>query len=112
MAYNYNFDNFYKGDYISYTIVIGGGPASLSGYVIELAVKENKNATSNTLLFSSSEGGLTIVDASTLSLYKSSADLSGIDAGAYYYDLQVTDTSNNVSTWMYGRWIFNEDVTR
>ena len=118
MAQNYDF-NFYRADRIDFSIAVLNVDASgvetpkldVSTYLVELAVKEDYLSTSNSLLFSSSYGGIEVTD-NIIHCTKSSLELANIPAKQYRYDLQLKDASLDNFTYMYGLWNLSDDITR
>lgn len=85
-----------------------GAAIDLSSYTWKMDVKETDTSSSDIIPDSdftytgTSEGVLTITASATV--------MAGIDGGIYVYDLQSTN-SGTVSTWVYGVFKVNEDVS-
>ena len=39
------------------------------------------------------------------------SNMKGVGGGAYVYDIQAVDSTGKVTTWLYGAFIVNEDVS-
>jgi len=119
MAYNHDF-NFYQNDRIDFSISVANVDASgnktpktdVSTYTVQLDVKENYGKSTSVMSFSSSGGGITFTDASTMRFVKTSSELASVNSGGYVYDLQMTDASSDNYTYLYGKWNWFPDVTK
>ena len=84
-------------------------PIDLTGYTFKSQVKTSDVAPTSILTFEDSD--FTKDASGNLLMSKSAADMN-ISAGKYFYDLQVTETATgDVSTWLGGLFIVQEDVT-
>jgi hypothetical protein len=89
-------------------------PAGIAGYTFKLAVDTEKepggSVSSVTNVF---ERAGTITDAP---LNKVEFALSDSEAnlipGQYYYEIEMTDTSSDRRTLMYGKWIVKQDIAK
>ena len=84
-------------------------PIDLTGYTFKAQVRKSKTASPAVLTFDDSD--FTKDASGNLLMVKSSANMD-IPSNNYLYDLQVTQISTgNVSTWLGGLFIVQEDVT-
>ena len=79
-----------------------------TSYSATLNVKKHPSSDTNILSFSSG-AGLTLATGS-ITLAKTAAQMD-LEAGVYYYELNVTDASSNVNAWLTGDFIINSDKT-
>jgi hypothetical protein len=107
-----------KGDTATFSITItdsAGEASDLNGYTFDMEVREsdtqvNAEGGDNTsALVLSSGSGISALD-NVITITASATDTETM-SGLYVYDLQATDGSSNVSTWLYGTFKVNEDVT-
>lgn len=50
-------------------------------------------------------------DDSKLTFTCSAANMRGVQSGLYVYDIEATNSSSEVQTWLYGIFKVNEDIT-
>jgi len=80
----------------------------LSSYTWKMDVKETDTSSSDVI--SDTDFDYTGTSQGVLTITASSTVMSGIDGGIYVYDLQSTNMGT-VSTWVYGVFKVNEDVS-
>jgi len=51
------------------------------------------------------------LEAGDVSFTVSATNMKGVNGGAYVYDIQAIDAQSKVTTWLYGAFIVNEDVS-
>jgi hypothetical protein len=84
-------------------------PIDLTGYTFKAQVRKSKTASTAVLTFEDTD--FTKDASGNLLMAKTSASMN-IAADNYFYDLQVTETATgDVSTWLGGLFIVQEDVT-
>jgi hypothetical protein len=109
---SFNFPDTLKGDTfegVEFTLENNGSPVDLTGSSIEMMVKLVATGTS-ALTVSTPSSGLTITDASN-GVFEFDEQIISIDAGQYVYDIEVTDVSGDVLTYVSGTWLICQDVT-
>ena len=111
MAQTYNFPDHVKGDTFkgqSFVYERNGSAIDLTGASIKLMLKKIKTGSS---YFTFSTGdNITITDAVNGS-WKLDSTVINIDAGVYYYDVELTESNGNISTYLSGTWTILQDVT-
>jgi len=114
MAETYNMPDIVKGDTfkdLQFTITINSVAEDLTGYAI--ACKFRKGSKTGREIKSLTVGsGITITDA-TNGIFQINAFDLGVTftAGVYYYDIEFTDTSNVINTWISGTIEVIQDVS-
>lgn len=103
-----------KGDTFELVITITdslGVGLDLSAYAdFELDVRPTDEDTGTPVLtFVNSD--FTATSEGVLTATKSYSDMSSVEAGTFVYDLQATDGGNVRTTWFYGLFTINDDVT-
>jgi len=84
-------------------------PIDLTGYTFKAQVRKSSTASTAILTFEDSD--FTKDASGNLLMAKSSTDMN-IPSANYFYDLQVTQTATgDVSTWLGGLFVVQEDVT-
>lgn len=101
----------YKGDTfngVQFTILVNGSaPANDLASVI-LTARPQLTASTKHQLTSSS--GITITDAANW-VFEIDRQIINWAAFNYYYDIQLTDSTGAVKTYVTGRWNVSQDVT-
>lgn len=105
---NYNLV-LYKGDYFNTSVIIkdnSGSPINLTGYTAKCSIKDSPGA-------STSYDAVCTIDAPNglVDITFPSSVTSGIAAGDYVWDFQVTNPSNNVRTYLAGDVTVYAEVT-
>ena len=86
------------------------GPIDLQGYQIKQ--RWRRGSKSGTPVRLSTIGdGITVTDAANGGFVTDKFNLTDWDPGVYYYDIEFTDISGDVFTWVEGTLIVEEDVT-
>lgn len=81
----------------------------LTDYTFKAQVKKSKGSDVSVLTFDDSD--FTKDASGNLTMSKSAAEMD-LAANVYYYDLQTTEiATGNVSTWLGGLFVIEEDVT-
>jgi len=108
-----------KGDTMTFSITMtdsNGDAINVSSYSFLMQVRSSDTDTTEIATGSpylplelSTGSGISVSGDSNniITVTSSNIDFSGM----YVYDLQATDTNNNVATWLYGTFKVNEDVT-
>lgn len=80
----------------------------LAGASAILSVSTEKSPTGNTYLFQSTA----VVDEAEGSLSFPITTENADNLGDFFYDVQLTDVSNKISTILKGKWGFEQDITK
>jgi hypothetical protein len=80
----------------------------ISSYTWKMDVKETDTSSSD--IISDADFNYTGTSLGVLTITATSSVMSGIEGGIYVYDLQSTN-SGTVSTWVYGIFKVNEDIS-
>lgn len=111
MSMKYNFPDHTKGDTFkgqTFGYERNGAPIDLTGATINLMLKKTKTGPS---AFTFSTGNnITITDAVN-GRWSLDSTVIDIEAGTYYYDVELTENNGNVSTYLSGKWVILQDVT-
>jgi hypothetical protein len=92
------------------TARVSGTPINFTGYT---ATMEVRNAISNDVsitLTSTPAAGITLTSLGVITITMT-AEQTNAMLGEYNYDLQVTDTSNEIRTYTYGTITVKNDAT-
>ena len=87
-----------------------GSPIDLTGATIRMMLRLVKTQVSPDLSLSTPSSGITITDAVN-GEFEIDEQIISIDAGSYFYDLEVEESSGEVNTVMGGNFIVQQDVT-
>jgi hypothetical protein len=99
-----------------------GNALDLSQYTFKFEVRTNDLSTggeaASDLILTTEDGdnsenkqiSYTANSSGSLQFNVSAANMSGVDSGLYVYDIQAT-TGGVVSTWLYGTFKVNEDIS-
>lgn len=115
MNYYQNDIRHVKGDTFSHSLVVENLGQDLDN--VYFTCRDSLNDDSNILFEKSLSGGITYLyydeekDTRTYAVRVSPADTKDLQAGTYYYDLQV-DINSDVFTIMRGKFIIEQDVSR
>lgn len=114
----YDFPTHYRGDGLNqFNIVLtlkDGTAIDLTGAKVLMQLKIGV-ANAPAWTFSSEEGGDTLVTIHTGTdgvISFPEMEAWELKAGVYDYDLEVTDASGFIRTYLRGKWAVNQDVTR
>lgn len=89
----------------TFTLTQDGDPYSLSGASAKIQIRKKPQSTDVILLI---DGANCAISSNVITVSK----LLAIDAGEYYWDLQVTFSDGTVKTFLWGSFNVNQDVTR
>jgi hypothetical protein len=108
---HYNFPEHVKGDTfdgVLFTIKVNTVPLDLNSAHIKMDLRlEPLGVVAETF---SDGAGITIYNASD-GQFVFDAQIIDIDAGNYYYDIEITLSNNVVKTYITGRWTILQDIT-
>ena len=110
---NYDFPNQFKGDTfggVQFTLSRNGSPIDLTGASLEMMLRLVKTVSPPALTLSTPSSGLTITDAvnGVFTVDKQEID---IDAGDYFYDIELTEANGDINTYIAGQWVILQDTT-
>lgn len=110
----YTLPDAYKGDTyngVRFELLDQGEVVNLTGAVISLELKEDKNeSTISVLTLSTVVGGLSI-PSPLLGVFQIDQQIIDIDAKTYYYDIEITFPDGTVKTYVKGKWTVVQDIT-
>ena len=87
-----------------------GDDIDMSVYTFNMHIKETEESVSSVL--SSTANQITLTGGSGVLTVEISADnTASIDEGDYVYDIEVINSNNFKTTWLYGDLCVNQDVT-
>lgn len=87
-------------------------PVPLTGYTAKLQVRKSLDAAT-TLLSLTHLAGLSLgTTTGTITILVTAAVMSQIPAGSFYYDLELTSASGEVTRLLQGRFNVSREVTR
>ena len=92
------------------TATVSGTPINFTGYA---ATMEIRNAISNDVsltLTSTPAAGITLTSLGVITITLTASQTNAL-LGEYNYDLQITNTSNEIRTYTYGSITVKNDVT-
>lgn len=91
------------------TATVAGTPVNFTGYT---ATMELRNAISNdvALTLTSPSSGIALTSLGVITITMTAAQTNDL-LGVYNYDLQITNTSNEIRTYTYGTITVGSDVT-
>ena len=113
MAEVYNFPDHLKNDtFLAQEFIYkrNGVAIDLTGATIAMMLRLVKDADPVALSLSSATSGITITDAVN-GTWEVDEQVISIDAGTYFQDIQLTESSGRVSTFTAGTWNIIQDVT-
>lgn len=104
----------FKGDDKTWNITVSdadGDAIDLSGQTIFFTVKENKTDPDSAALIQATNSTHTSATGgtSTITITNTQSDL---DAGNYFFDLQIVSAGSLVTTWVVGDFEVVQEVTR
>jgi hypothetical protein len=109
-----NFDNWKKGDsveQITFRLLLNDLPVNLTGSSIRCYFRTDPLEEPGMELTSAVNGGITITDAVDGTFKIDEIKSLDMEAGAYLYDIEVTDINGNVDTYVQGTVIVEQDIT-
>lgn len=90
-----------------------GTPINITGYTAALQLRSLPSDTTAALSLTSPSGGITITGAQGLvAVHATAAQTGAIEAGYYYYDLEITSQVNVVTRLVQGQILVSAQVTR
>jgi hypothetical protein len=94
------------------SIEINGSAPTLALSSARMQFRDRDDDVGNLVLELTSSGGeITINDADTWNITIEPLDVT-LAAGTYYYDLETTDTDSQVTTYLEGTWLIQQDISR
>ena len=88
-------------------------PINITGYTAALQLRSLPSDTTAALSLTSPAGGITITGASGLvAVHATAAQTGAIQAGYYYYDLEITSPVNIITRLVQGQILVSAQVTR
>lgn len=108
----FNFPDHTKDDTfegVEFILEENGSPIDLTGASIRMMLKLTPQDDAALTVFTPSDG-LTITDAVN-GIFQFDEQVISVDAGEYFYDIEVTDSGGKVTTYVSGRWIICQDIT-
>lgn len=113
MAVEYNFPDHIKNDTFNaqpFSVSRNGSAINLTGATIAMMLRLVKTQASPDLSLSTATSGITITTAVD-GEFEIDEQVISIDAGIYFYDLQLTESGGKVTTLQQGTWTITQDVT-
>lgn len=80
----------------------------LTGYTIEVDIKEHKRSATALLSFTAADG--VTISSNTFTLSKTAAQMTLVD-GVHYWDCKVTKPDGTVEYWYEGKFTVERNVT-
>jgi hypothetical protein len=91
---------------------IGKNPVNITGWTARMQVRERYESDS-TLVSLTSGSGITLGGtAGTIAVYINAATTTGFPAGTHVYDLELINTTGEVTRLIEGKFIVTPEVTR
>ena len=100
-------DDTFEG--VEFVLEENGSPVDLTGASIRMMLKLTVGA-SPALTVSTPSSGLTITNASG-GVFEFDEQIISVDAGNYLYDIEVTDSGGDITTYVAGNWVICPDIT-
>jgi hypothetical protein len=95
------------------TFRIGRNAVDITGWTARMQVRERYDAESTLININTENDGIVLGDASgTISLYISSVTTAGVPAGTHVYDLELINTTGEVTRLIEGKFTVTPEVTR
>lgn len=82
-------------------------PLDLSASTFKLTVRDN----SGTTILEWVNSDFSIISTGVYSIGKTATQMQSVEPGVYSYDLQVTNSSSESRTWLYGQFIIEQQST-
>ncbi len=91
-----------------------GVAVNLTGYIIRMQARKHKRSNTALIDVSTATSGVTITDAAsgTFEVKLTPAETAALNGGVLYYDLELVDTSGDVTRLIQGNINVSEEVTR
>ena len=112
MATTYNFPAHIKGDTFleqPFVYKLNGVVIDLTGGAFRMMIKRSPRSIDSTLTLTDGSG-ITVTDAVN-GAWKIDSQIIDIQEGTYYYDVQFTYASGQVSTYLSGEFEVTQDIT-
>lgn len=109
----YNFDDHKKGDTFNgaeFTITVNSTPYVITGATITMSLVKRYGITPTLTLTNAVSGGLTITDGAN-GVFKIDEQVIDIDAGKYFYDIEIITADDVVKTYIEGTWTIIQDIS-
>ena len=110
----YDFPQITKGDTfdgVHFTLLVNTALVNLTGAVITMDLRLTKTGASVKRFTSVNDADITIDSPGTLGVFEFNNQIIDVDAGQYFYDIQILFPDNTVKTYIEGRWTVTQDVT-
>ena len=114
MASDYNFPNHVKGDTfdgVLFTLTVNTVALNLTGAVINMDLRLTKTGVSVERFTSVADEHITISATPTDGTFTFNEQIISVDAGNYFYDIEIVFPDTTVKTYIAGRWNIIQDVT-
>lgn len=95
---------------IQFTVTVDGVALDLTGAVITLQVRQNRDAAPVISLTSVASAGITIVTPAS-GIFKINKQIFSAAPGNYLYDIQFVLASGDIKTYVSGTWSMIGDIT-
>ena len=95
---------------VTFAMIRDAVVVDLTGATIRMMLREVKTQVSPDLSLTSPAGGITITDAVN-GLFEIDKQIISIDAKVYFHDLEVEESSGQVTTVIAGEFTVEQDVT-
>jgi hypothetical protein len=86
-------------------------PISLAGAVIRMQLRKEPCSVALLSFTSVNNAGITITNGAN-GQFKINEQIINIQAGRYYYDIEIRFSDNTVKTWVNGYFTVKQDITR
>lgn len=109
----YDFPTHIKGDTYkgtSFTILVNELPLNLTSASIKMSLKTEKSSMVSILDLSTANNKISITSALE-GKFQIVPQIININAGLYYYDIQIILPTGIVKTYVEGQWTILQDVT-
>jgi hypothetical protein len=114
MSEIYNFQDHKKGDTfkgITFRITKNGETLDLTNATIKMSLKKDKSSIVSVLDLSTINTKIIILTPATSGAFQIPPQIISVPAATYYYDIQLTLASGEVSTYIEGSWKILQDIT-
>jgi len=113
-ASRYDFPQIIKGDTfdgLSFTLSVNTVLVDFTDAIITMDLRLDKTGVSVKRFTSVGDADITIESPKTSGKFKFNSQIINVDAGIYYYDIQILFPNTVVKTYIEGRWTILQDVT-
>jgi len=114
MASDYNFPSHIKGDTFNgvlFTLELNGVPIDLTNCILTMDLRLTKAGVSVERFTSVADEHITISSPPTLGTFTFNNQIISVNAGDYFYDIQLVFPDGIIKTYISGRWKIIQDVT-